>query len=108
MYQVVVAWYEHLTFRVGSQVRGGLITLIYSKMLKMATADLNESSAVTLMGNDVETLADLIKNLLIESWANALTVGIATWLLADQLGAVCVAPIVVGICKLTNPERRKS
>jgi ATP-binding cassette subfamily C (CFTR/MRP) protein 1 len=97
---VVVAWYEHLTFRVGSQVRGGLITLIYSKMLKMPTADLSESSAVALMGNDVETLAELIKSLLVEFWANALTVGIATWLLANQLGAVCIAPILVGILAL--------
>jgi ATP-binding cassette subfamily C (CFTR/MRP) protein 1 len=69
-------------------------------MLKMPTADLSESSAVALMGNDVETLAELIKSLLVEFWANALTVGIATWLLANQLGAVCIAPILVGILAL--------
>ncbi|KAI9149384.1 ABC transporter C family member [Paramyrothecium foliicola] len=94
---IVTAWYEHLTFRAGSQVRGGLIALIYRKMLKLPAAELNESSAVALMGNDVETLAEQIKALIVESWANTLQVGIATWLLADQLGVVCVAPIIVGI-----------
>lgn len=71
--------------------------MIYQKMLKLPTAELNESSAVTLMGNDVETLSEKLNQLLVESWANSLTVGIAMWMLADQLGAVCVAPIVTAI-----------
>lgn len=78
-------------------VRGGLMTLVYSKMMKLPTDDLGESSAVTLMGNDVETLIEKLHMLLVESWANTLTVGIAMYLLAAQLGAVCVAPIVTAI-----------
>ena len=80
-------------------VRGGLITMIYSKMMKLPTDDLAESSAVTLMGNDVETLIEKLHFLLVESWANTLTVAIAMYMLAAQLGAVCVAPIVTGISK---------
>jgi hypothetical protein len=49
------------------------------------------------MGNDVETLIEKLHMLLVESWANTLTVGIAMYLLAAQLGAVCVAPIVTAI-----------
>ncbi|KAJ4255444.1 hypothetical protein NW762_009439 [Fusarium torreyae] len=97
---VLTAWYEHLTFRAGAMVRGGLITLIYGKMMKLPTDDLNESSAVTLMGNDVETLIEKLHMLLVESWANSLTVGIAIYMLAAQLGAVCVAPIVTAIISL--------
>lgn len=78
-------------------VRGGLITLIYGKMLRLPTAELNESSAVALMGNDVETLSEKLNELLVESWANTITVAIAMWMLADQLGAVCIAPIVTAI-----------
>lgn len=87
-------------------VRGGLITLIYGKMLRLPTTNLNESSAVTLMGNDVETLVEKIHQLLVESWANTLTVGIAMWMLASQLGAVCIAPIVTAIGKLENISSR--
>ncbi|UPK94751.1 hypothetical protein LCI18_005686 [Fusarium solani-melongenae] len=97
---IITAWYEHLTFRAGAMVRGGLITLIYSKMMKLPTDDLNESSAVTLMGNDVETLTEKLHMLLVESWANTITVGIAMWMLAAQLGAVCVAPIITAIISL--------
>lgn len=95
--QILTAWYEHLTFRAGAMVRGGLITLIYRKMMRLPTNDLGESSAVTLMGNDVETLAERLHQVLVESWANTLTVGIAIYLLAIQLGPVCVAPIIMAI-----------
>ncbi|KAG8669721.1 hypothetical protein FPOAC2_09062 [Fusarium poae] len=94
---ILTAWYEHLTFRAGAMVRGGLITMIYSKVMKLPIDDLAESSAVTLMGNDVETLIEKLHFLLVESWANTLTVAIAMYMLAAQLGAVCVAPIVTGI-----------
>ncbi|KAM5374183.1 hypothetical protein ACJZ2D_006643 [Fusarium nematophilum] len=97
---IITAWYEHLTFRAGAMVRGGLITLIYGKMMKLPTDDLSESSAVALMGNDVETLVEKLHMLLVESWANTITVGIAMWMLAAQLGAVCVAPIVTAIISL--------
>lgn len=97
----MTAWYEHLTFRAGAMARGGLITLIYSKMMRLPTTDLNESSAVALMGNDVETLTEKLHVLLVESWANTLTVGIAMYMLADQLGAVCVAPIITAISEFS-------
>jgi ATP-binding cassette, subfamily C (CFTR/MRP), member 1 len=77
-----------------------MISLIYPKMLRLPTANLSESSAVALMGNDVETLVTQLNKLLIEWWASALTVGIAIWLLAMQLGAVCVVPIIAACRKL--------
>lgn len=83
-------------------IRGGLIGLIYRKMLRLSASELGESSAVTLMGNDIETLAERANALLIEGWANTLTVGIAVYMLYAQLGAVCVAPIVMAIGKIHN------
>ncbi|KAL7915178.1 P-loop containing nucleoside triphosphate hydrolase protein [Trichoderma velutinum] len=97
---ILTAWYEHLTFRVGAMIRGGLIGLIYRKMLRLSASELGESSAVTLMGNDIETLAERANALLIEGWANTLTVGIAVYMLYAQLGAVCVAPIVMAILSI--------
>ncbi|KAL7945596.1 P-loop containing nucleoside triphosphate hydrolase protein [Trichoderma barbatum] len=97
---ISTAWYEHLSFRVGAMIRGGLIGLIYRKMLRLSASELSESSAVTLMGNDIETLAERANALLIEAWANTLTVAIAVWMLYAQLGAVCVAPIVMAIVSI--------
>ncbi|RFU76786.1 multidrug resistance-related [Trichoderma arundinaceum] len=97
---ILTAWYEHLTFRVGAMIRGGLIGLIYRKVLRLSTNELNESSALALMGNDIETLAERANALLIEAYANSLTVGIAIYMLYAQLGAVCVAPIVMAIISI--------
>lgn len=80
-------------------IRGGLIGLIYRKVLRLSTSDLNQSSALTLMGNDIETLAERANALLIEAYANSLTVGIAVYMLYAQLGPVCVAPIIMAISK---------
>lgn len=83
-------------------IRGGLIGLIYRKILRLSTGDLNESSALALMGNDIETLAERANALIIEAYANSLTVGIAVYMLYAQLGPVCVAPIVMAISKCFN------
>ncbi|KAL9471318.1 hypothetical protein ACSS6W_009259 [Trichoderma asperelloides] len=97
---ILTAWYEHVTFRVGAMIRGGLIGLIYRKILRLSTSDLNESSALALMGNDIETLAERANALLIEAYANSLTVGLAVYMLYAQLGPVCVAPIVMAIISI--------
>ncbi|PTB69610.1 P-loop containing nucleoside triphosphate hydrolase protein [Trichoderma citrinoviride] len=97
---ILTAWYEHLTFRVNAMIRGGLIGLIYRKILRLSASELNESAALTLMGNDIETLAERANALLIEAWANSLTVGIAIWMLYAQLGLVFVAPIAMAIISI--------
>lgn len=73
--------------------------MVYRKMTKMSNAKINESSAVALMGNDVETLIERVGGLLIECWANAATVVLAIWLLAEQLGAICVVPVIACLSK---------
>ncbi|KAJ6438338.1 ABC multidrug transporter [Purpureocillium lavendulum] len=94
---ILTAWHEHLTFRAGAMIRGGLISLIYRKMVRLPTKQLSESSAVSLMGNDVEMLTARVNNLLVESWANTITVAIAMWMLTHQLGAVSAAPIIMSL-----------
>lgn len=86
-------------------IRGGLIGLIYRKMLRLSASELNESAALTLMGNDIETLSERANALLIEAWANSLTVGIAIWMLYAQLGLVFVAPIAMAMstCRSVTP-----
>ncbi len=68
--------------------------LIYRKLLLLPSSNVAGSSAVTLMGNDVETLSEQLHFLLVESWANSITVALSIWMLSEQLGAVCVAPVL--------------
>jgi ATP-binding cassette subfamily C (CFTR/MRP) protein 1 len=78
-------------------VRGALIGMIYSKATELKSANINESSAMTLMGTDVETIAENWYFAFTESWASVLQIGIGVWLLQRQIGAVCIAPIIVAV-----------
>ena len=93
------------------KLRGGMISLIYKKMLTLPLSNINESGAMSIVSSDVETLAETFHLLMCDIWAHALQFVIATWLLAKQVGAVCVAPIIVsfGECRRCWPglERRQ-
>ena len=80
-----------------TMMRGELVTLIYAKMLKLQIANVNESAAMTLMGTDVQRIAETFHELLIDIIPSIVQVAIAMYLLYVQLGIVCVAPILVTI-----------
>lgn len=71
--------------------------MIYQKMIGMKIDNANESAALSLMGTDVERIVETWYLLIAEIWANMVQIGIAVWLLERQLGAVCVAPIIVAL-----------
>jgi ATP-binding cassette, subfamily C (CFTR/MRP), member 1 len=97
--QITRSWYEHLGYRAMAMLRGGMISMIYDKMMALPIGNANESSAMSIMGSDVETLAESFFMLICDTWANCIQVSIAIWLLASQLGVVCVAPIIVAVSK---------
>lgn len=76
-------------------IRGGLIVLIYQKVLETPSAAVGDSAAMSLIGTDVERICETWYLVLLESWASALQLGVAVWLLERQLGAVCVAPVIL-------------
>lgn len=80
-------------------MRGQLTSIIYTKMLTLPIADVNESAAMSLMGTDVQTIAESFWYLIIEVVPSVLQVGIAAYLLYVKLGAVCVAPVLVTLGK---------
>lgn len=83
-----------------AMVRGGLIGIIYSKATELKSANINESAAMTLMGTDVERIAENWYLMFTEIWANVIQMGIAMFLLERQLGAVCIAPIIIALSTL--------
>ena len=80
-------------------IRGGLIAVIYEKMLSLKSGNASESAAMTLMGTDVERIVETWYLLVVEIWANLIQLVIAVFLLERQLGAVCIAPIIVALGK---------
>lgn len=75
-----------------------MISLVYSHTLDLSENDIADSSAVTMMGTDIERIVMNLKHLH-EAWASLLQVGIAIWLLARQLSIACIVPLAVALSR---------
>jgi hypothetical protein len=93
--QVTTASYEHLGFRATTMVRGGLMALVYQHMMELPLGSTDESSAMSLMGADVEMLAEYFHSTVCESWACIIQLGLAAWILQTQIGIICITPIII-------------
>ncbi|KAJ5272465.1 hypothetical protein N7478_007590 [Penicillium angulare] len=96
------ASYEHLGYRAATMIRGGLMSLVFKHMMAQPLGSTDESRAMSLMGSDIEMLAEYFYSVACETWANVLQLALATWLLATEVGAVCVAPVIVAIAFTTS------
>ena len=76
-------------------IRAQLTAAIYTKLLTLPITSSNESAALTLLGTDVQRIAETFWQLIIEAVPSVAQLGIAVYLLYAQLGAVCVAPVLV-------------
>lgn len=74
------------------------MTSVYRKTTEISLTALDNSAAVTLMSIDVERIMIGLMSMH-EFWANIIQVGIATWLLQQELGVACVAPIAISTGK---------
>lgn len=81
-------------------VRGALVTTIYSRTLSLSISALDESAAVTLMSTDVQRLSEAVP-LFHELWACPLEIGVAMWLLTNELGLAVVGPVIVSILSVS-------
>lgn len=101
-----MGWSSHLSYRLMTMMRGQLISAIYTKMLTLPIADVNESAAMSLMGTDVQTIAESFWYLIVEVVPSVLQLGIAVYLLYVQLGVVCVAPVLVTLSRCPRLRTR--
>ncbi|OQE44692.1 hypothetical protein PENCOP_c002G03156 [Penicillium coprophilum] len=88
------ALYGYHTFRFTIRLRGGLISLIHRQTVRVRAVDLGETTAITLMGTDVERIASGFR-LIHELWASLIDIAVAIFLLERQLGVACVVPALI-------------
>ncbi|EED13629.1 ATP-binding cassette transporter, putative [Talaromyces stipitatus ATCC 10500] len=87
--------YNHKLYRFITMFRGATVSLIYRHALLLQDNDLpDRSTAITLMGSDVDRISACLVNLN-ECWARSIEVVIGIIILAYQIGWVCVMPIAV-------------
>ncbi|KAH0431618.1 ABC transporter [Colletotrichum camelliae] len=96
-HKIATGFYQHLSFRLMAMVRGGLISLIYEKVVQSPSTQVGDSAAMTLIGTDVERICETWHLAVAESWASVIQLGFAVWLLQMQIGAVCVTPVIVAL-----------
>ena len=78
--------------------RGSLVSVIYSKTIRMGVGAATGSEATTLMSADVERIAVGMRSLH-EVWGGVLDLGIGLWLLYRQVGLamLSMAAMTLGI-----------
>ncbi|KAF2031181.1 P-loop containing nucleoside triphosphate hydrolase protein [Setomelanomma holmii] len=79
-----------------THIRGLLIHNIYRKTTTLPSGRSENMEAMALMNTDVERIVVSIR-MLHESWATAIEVAVATFLLERQVGRLALAPIAVGL-----------
>lgn len=85
--------YQHKMYRMVTKLRGGLVALIYDKVLHLSIEETSNNAAVTLMSTDIQGIAGALP-MLHDLWASFIEIGIAVWLLERQIGVACVISAV--------------
>lgn len=78
-----------------------LVGILYSHCLRSENDPATSSAVVSLASNDTETAANL-GNVVHDTWSQVLELAVGTYLLADELGWVCVVPPLVAVCESSN------
>ncbi|GJC78756.1 ABC transporter atnG [Colletotrichum liriopes] len=88
--------YNHAVYQLTTTLRGGLVSLIFTKSLRLDAATAGKAKAITLMSTDIDSITSGVKDLH-EIWASILELGVAVYLLNLQIGAACFVVIIPAI-----------
>ncbi|PMD29625.1 hypothetical protein L207DRAFT_615485 [Hyaloscypha variabilis F] len=98
---ITTGQFQHLTYRVITMVRGGLISMLYGKTAELSINATDPASSMILMSADIERITTGWQTMH-ELWANLIEVGLAIYLLEIQLGAACAVPIAVALVSMVG------
>lgn len=70
--------------------------MIYQQTTQLTGNDVKDTTALTLMGTDVERIVESLKSLH-ETWASIIEVAVALWLLERQVVLACLVPAVISL-----------
>ncbi|RDW93046.1 ABC transporter, integral membrane type 1 [Aspergillus mulundensis] len=91
---VCTALFGYQNFRFAIRLRAGLIGLVHRQTVRVRAVDLGGTTAIALMGTDVERIVGGFRSLH-ELWASLVEVAVAIYLLERQVGVACLVPGVI-------------
>lgn len=91
--------YQHMTYRAITMVRGAVISMVYRKATTLSVEDADPASSLTLMSADIERIVQGWQTIH-DIWGNALEIGLAIFLLEQQLGVAAVVAVGVAVGEL--------
>ncbi|EEU41992.1 uncharacterized protein NECHADRAFT_50921 [Fusarium vanettenii 77-13-4] len=87
------AWHRYMSNQLVVMYRGGLVSLIFQKTLKLRTASIKDSAPVTLMTTDVDVIVAAGASIH-DMWANLVELPIGIYLLYRQVGSPSLLVLV--------------
>ncbi|KAF4440396.1 hypothetical protein F53441_12344 [Fusarium austroafricanum] len=96
------AWYKHMACQLVTMYRGGLVSLIFKKTLRLKTSSIKDSAPVTLMTTDVETIV-AAGGSIHDMWANLLELPVGIYLLYRQIGKPSLLVLVPTVSEYIYP-----
>src|ERR1700744_1123941 len=87
-----------MTYRTVAMIRGGLVSMLYSKTAEVDASSIDPSTSVILMSADIERITTGWEKVH-ELWANIIEIGLAIYLLQRELGVACTIPVGVAVCE---------
>lgn len=84
-----------------AMLRSGTTALVYHTMMWLHIDIAHESGAISLVDADIDSVAGFVRRTVCDTWANALQLGLATWLLSAQIGATWTVPVIFAIGTLS-------
>jgi ABC-type multidrug transport system fused ATPase/permease subunit len=96
---ISLSQHQHRTYRAITMLRGGLVSMIYRKATGLSLTDADPANSVTLMSADVERIVQGWSTIT-DMWANPLEIGLAIFLLQQELGVAVAVNVGVMVFAL--------
>lgn len=87
------AWHKYISSQLVIMYRGGLVSLIFQKTLRLKTASIKDSAPVTLMTTDIDVIVAAGVSIH-DMWANLIELPIGIYLLYRQVGSPSLLVLV--------------
>jgi hypothetical protein len=100
------AWHKYMSNQLVIMYRGGLVSLIFQKTLKLRTASIKDSAPVTLMTTDVDVIVTAGASIH-DMWANLIELPIGIYLLHRQVGSPSLLVLVPTVSEYLNPYAQR-